>query len=112
MPRRTLPAELIFASLIAFLLASSSIAYFQGSAPEQETAWVCPMHPDYTMDVTGKCPRCGMDLLRAAPFDVRDYQFEFRTVPAAVRPGQKTKMQFKIFHPGTGKQVTKFEAVH
>src|SRR5205809_6591951 len=69
---------------------------------DEETAWVCPMHADYTMDVAGKCPRCGMDLVRAAPFDVRDYQLEFRTVPAVVKPGQKAKLLFRIFHPGNG----------
>ena len=103
---------LIVASLALLLASSASIAFFQDSAPDQETAWVCPMHPDYTMDVSGKCPRCGMELVRAAPFDVRDYQFDFRTVPAAVKPDQQITMQFKIFHPGTGKQVTKFEVVH
>jgi len=114
MASRTLPAMLVVLLLLA---CSASIAFFQtlpqqGSAPDQETAWVCPMHPDYTMDVTGKCPRCGMDLVRAAPFDVRDYPFDFRTVPAVVKPGQKFQMRFKIFHPGTGEQVKKFEVVH
>jgi rRNA maturation protein Nop10 len=114
MARRTLPAILILALLLA---SSASIAFFQsssqqGSAPEDETAWVCPMHPDYTMDITGKCPRCGMDLVRAAPFDVRDYQLDFRTVPALVKPGQKTTMRFRILHPGTGQPVKKFEVVH
>jgi hypothetical protein len=79
---------------------------------DEETAWVCPMHADYTMDVAGKCPRCGMDLVRAAPFDVRDYQLEFRTVPAVVKPGQKTKLLFRIFHPGNGEPIKKFEVVH
>ncbi|HEY2845128.1 MAG TPA: heavy metal-binding domain-containing protein, partial [Bryobacteraceae bacterium] len=100
-------------SILAFLLAAStSIAFYQGSAPETETAWVCPMHPDYTMDVTGKCPRCGMELVRAAPFDVRDYPLEFRTTPALVKAGQKIAMRFKIFHPGTGEQIKQFEMVH
>ena len=99
--------------LLVLLLASSGlVAFFQGSAPDQETAWVCPMHPDYTMDVTGKCPRCGMDLVRAAAFDVRDYPLEFETTPALVRPGQKTTLRFKAFHPGTGAAVTKFIPVH
>src|ERR1700676_5080997 len=93
---KTLPAILSLALLLA---ASSSIAFFQGSAPEQESAWVCPMHADYTMDIAGKCPRCGMDLVRAAPLDVRDYQLDFRTVPAVVKAGQKTTMRFKIRHP-------------
>jgi len=53
-----------------------------------------------------------MDLVRAAPFDVRDYNFDFRTEPAVVKPGQKFQMRFKIFHPGTGEQVKKFEVVH
>jgi hypothetical protein len=108
MGRRTLP---IFVALALLLVASTSIAFFE-NPPEEETAWVCPMHADYTMDVAGKCPRCGMDLVRAAPFDVRDYQLDFRTVPALVRPGQKAALSFKVFHPGTGEQVKKFETVH
>jgi len=111
MAKRTLLAVLVVL-VVALLGSSTAIGFFQGSAPEQETAWVCPMHPDYTMDATGKCPCCGMDLVRAAPFDVRDYNFDFRTEPAVVKPGQKFHMRFKIFHPGTGEQVKKFEVVH
>src|SRR5213596_2498032 len=96
---------------ILLLAASSSLALIQTPAPEEETAWVCPMHADYTMDIAGKCPRCGMDLVRAAPFDVRDYQLEFRTIPAIVRPSQKAKLLFRIFHPGTGEAIKKFEIV-
>jgi hypothetical protein len=73
---------------------------------------MCPMHPDYTLDVQGNCPRCGMALVRSAPFDVRDYRLDFITVPAVVKPGQKTTLRFKIFHPGTGEQIKKFEVVH
>src|SRR5438876_1714517 len=80
--------------------------------PDTETAWVCPMHGDYTMDIAGKCPRCGMDLVRAAPFDVRDYELELRTVPAVVKPGQKTRLLFRISHPGNGETIKKFEVVH
>jgi hypothetical protein len=92
--------------------ASSSMALIQTPAPEEDTAWVCPMHPDYTMDLAGKCPRCGMDLVRAAPFDVRDYRLEFQTLPAVVKPGQKTRLLFRIFHPGSGEAIKKFEVVH
>src|SRR5438552_11689510 len=105
--------SLLGISLLALLFAASSlIAFFQGSAPENETAWVCPMHPDYTLDITGKCPRCGMDLVRAAPFDVRDYELDFRTVPPAVKPGVQAKLSFRIVHPGTGEPIRKFETVH
>jgi len=98
--------------ILGLLLASTAIAFFQGSSPELETAWVCPMHTDYTTDILGQCPRCGMNLVRAAPFDVRDYPLEFRTVPSPVRPGQKATLYFKITHPETGQPVRKFETVH
>ena len=98
--------------LAALLVAGLSGARVQTSLPDQETAWVCPMHPDYTMDNPGKCPRCGMALVHASPFDVRDYRLEFSTVPAVVRAGQRAKFLFRIFHPGTGEAVTKFETVH
>src|SRR5262245_43842571 len=87
--------------ILTLAVASSSVALVQDSAPPlpaELTAFVCPMHPDYTMDIAGKCPRCGMDLVRAAPFDVRDYRLDFRTVPAVVRPGQRTSLRFRIFH--------------
>jgi hypothetical protein len=101
-------------SIVTLLLiaASSSMALLQTPAPEEDTAWVCPMHGDYTLDVPGKCPRCGMDLVRAAPFDVRDYRLDFRTIPAVVKPGQKAKLLFRISHPGSGEAIKKFEVVH
>src|SRR5256714_15349599 len=102
---------------VAVLAASTYIASMQSPAPtlpgeNVETAWVCPMHPDYTMDIAGKCPRCGMALVRAAPFDVRDYRLDFQTVPAVVKPGLKTTLRFRIYHPGTGEAIKKFEIVH
>jgi hypothetical protein len=104
-----------FSALLAAGLLPASRVFSVEPAPEEEntaTAWVCPMHGDYTMDVAGKCPRCGMDLVHAAPFDVRDYQFDFHTEPAAVQPGRKVKLFFRFRHPGTGEVVKKFEVVH
>ncbi len=85
---------------------------FAGTQNEDTTAWVCPMHSDYTSEVQGTCPRCGMALVHGAPFDVRDYQLDFRTVPAVVSAGQKAQLRFTIRRPGTGDVVRKFEAVH
>jgi hypothetical protein len=70
------------------------------------------MHPDYTTDIAGKCPRCGMDLVRGSPFDVRDYELDFRTVPRTVRAGRKAALLFKVLHPGTGEAIRNFEVVH
>src|SRR4051812_47205467 len=100
--------------VLSFLLAAaaSGLALIQAPQPEEDTAWGCPMHSDFTQDTAGKCPRCGMDLVRAAPFDVRDYRLDFRTIPAVVKPGQSTKLLFRIFHPGNGEAIKKFELVH
>jgi hypothetical protein len=101
---------LLAALLLAMFVVCSSPGFFQSA--EEETAWVCPMHPDYTQDRFGQCPKCGMALVKAAPFDVRDYGLEFSTSPAVVRVGQPFQMRFKISHPGTGAAVQKFETVH
>src|SRR6266850_3613523 len=81
-------------------------------SPDDETAYMCPMHPDYTSDQSGKCPRCGMNLVLGTPFDMRDYRLEFQTVPPVVQAGRKIALIFKVVHPGTGEQVKKFELVH
>ena len=100
------------AVLLLILSLSASSSAIQGQAPDEQIAWTCPMHPDYTMDASGNCPRCGMALVRAAPFDVRDYRLDFRTVPAVVKPGEPAKLLFRVYHPGTGQPITKFEVVH
>jgi hypothetical protein len=102
-----------FLLLLALLLASAaSVSLMQEPALEEQVAWVCPMHPEYTMDVAGKCPRCGMALVEATPFDVRDYRLDFRTIPPVVRAGQPATLQFEVFHPGTGAPIEQFEMVH
>jgi hypothetical protein len=78
----------------------------------EASAFVCPMHPDYTLDIAGRCPRCGMPLVRATPYDVRDYGLEFSTSPAVVRPGRQATWKFRVFHPGSGAPITRFEPVH
>src|SRR5215471_1803898 len=100
--------RMVVALLVAMLAAPAIV----GTQDEDTTAWVCPMHSDYTSEAQGTCPRCGMALVHAAPFDVRDYRLDFRTVPAAVKPGQKATLRFRILHPGTGEVVKKFVSVH
>jgi hypothetical protein len=107
-----LVACFVLASTAGALVEQARQAPALAAAPEEEAAWVCPMHSDYTSSVAAKCPRCGMDLVHAAPFDVRDYQLDFRTVPPVVKVGQKATLRFKIFHPGTGEPIQKFEVVH
>ena len=107
-------AILMTASLIMTATFAATQQSPTGTPPvaEDATAWVCPMHSDYTADVAGTCPRCGMALVHAAPFDVRDYDLDFGTVPPVVKVGEKATLRFRILHPGTGEVVKKFEVVH
>jgi hypothetical protein len=107
------------AGVLAVALASSLSAALLQNAPQaparsanEETAFLCPMHPDFTLDGEGKCPRCGMALVRAAAFDVRDYRLEFRTIPPVVVAGRKATLRFKVSHPGFNAVIEKFEVVH
>ena len=96
------------------LLATTMLA--AGAAVAQRlddvVAYMCPIHSDYTADVPGTCPRDGMQLVRATPFDVRDYELDFTTAPAVPKPGETVSLLFKVFHPGTGEPVEDFEIVH
>ena len=90
--KRLVPAAIVTLSL---LLAVTLFVHAQQSpaavAVAEATAFVCPMHPDYTLDIAGRCPRCGMALVRSAPFDVRDYGLEFTTEPAVVRAARNRR---------------------
>ena len=104
---------------LGLLLVSSLSAALLQTAPQapprsanEESAFMCPMHPDFTVDVAGKCPRCGMVLLRAAAYDVRDYRLEFRTVPSVVVAGRRTSLRFRISHPVFDATIQKFEVIH
>jgi hypothetical protein len=79
---------------------------------DEEVAYLCPMHSDYTSDKAGKCPRCGMALVPGTPFDMRDYHLDFKTVPAIPKAGEKLTLYFNVSHPGTGKPIKDFEVVH
>ena len=105
----------ILLALSLCLLVGLFVRAQQGGSPSSAdlaTAFVCPMHPDYTLDIAGSCPRCGMALVRGAPFDVRDYGLELTTEPAVVRAGQPARWRFRVSHPGTGERILKFETVH
>jgi len=111
--------QLWIVAVVALLLVSSLSAALLQNAPQaparaanEETAFLCPMHPDFTLDVAGKCPRCGMALVQAAAYDVRDYRLDFQTIPAVVTAGRKATLRFKISHPSFDAVIQKFEVVH
>ncbi len=79
---------------------------------DEVVAYVCPMHVDYTSAIEGVCPMCGMRLVVSTPYDIRDYRLTLTTTPTVVRAGAKARLQFRIFHPGSGEPITSFETVH
>src|ERR1700679_1629147 len=80
--------------------------------PDDQVAWVCPMHSDYTSPIAGVCPLCGMTLVEARPFDVRDYRLELHSSPLNVRAGEKATLFFKVYRPGSEEPVTSYNWVH
>jgi hypothetical protein len=104
-------------ALAASAMFVSLAAYPQQSpvpepVPDDIVAYMCPMHSDYTADGPGVCPRDGMMLVPATPFDVRDYELDFQTVPALPRAGEALTLHFRVSHPGTGELVQDFAMVH
>lgn len=63
---------ILFVAIVVFAV----LAAVTGCRPRTETsttqptttggkvAYTCPMHPEVTADKPGKCPKCGMDLVK------------------------------------------------
>ena len=77
-----------------------------------ESFFICPMHPDVMSSQEGTCPKCKMKLVKSAPPETSDYIVKLQTTPAAIKPGQKAKFRFTIFHPATEKQIREFNQLH
>jgi hypothetical protein len=95
--------------------AAQSPASAAGTATPQAPAisgYICPMHPDVILGEPGKCPRCGMELVPGNPLGTANYRLRVETIPAVVKPGQKTKLRFHVEDPVTRKPVKDFAIVH
>src|SRR3954469_16628776 len=86
-PARIAERREVLKALTATVLAGSAFRCAPArakDAPDEEIAWVCPMHASYIATMAGTCPICGMQLVQTRPYDTRDYRLEFRTEPAQV----------------------------
>ena len=81
------------------------------SAREQPAVYICPMHPDVRGKAGDTCPKCGMTLVAAAG-DYTPYALDFSLTPQALRPRQKTHVEFFVRRPSDGAVVRRFESVH
>jgi hypothetical protein len=102
-------------SAVAVLSAQSPASPAPAAAAPQTpaiTGYICPMHPDVILGEPGKCPRCGMELVPGNPLGTANYRLRVETIPAVVKPGQKTKLRFHVEDPVTRKPVKDFAVVH
>ena len=93
----------------------SARAGAQAQPPRTEAlgkTWFCPMHPDVTADVAGRCRKCGMPFVAGNPFDARDYELALTTTPRAVKAGMPFRMTLGIGTPVANDRVRDFEVVH
>lgn len=79
---------------------------------DEEIAYVCPMHADFTSLEPGECAKCGMALVKGTPFDMRDFKLEVTATPEVPRAGETVSLSFRVVHPGTNELITDFELVH
>jgi hypothetical protein len=65
-----------------------------------------------TSDKPGKCPKCGMTLMRTRRPEAAEYEVRLATTPTLVKPGEKFRLTFVISHPKTEAPVKDFNIAH
>lgn len=81
-------------------------------SPLSADVYICPMHPDITTDDPGKCPKCGMTLVKTRRPEAADFDLHLRTRPSVIKAGQTFRLVFNIRHPKSGATVKDFHIVH
>src|SRR2546426_5341376 len=122
--RRFTIGLLIVSAAILVSSSFSSMAQQSGATPvppeqsaltadnRDDEFYTCAMHPDVMSDKPGKCPKCGMTLVRTRRPEMAEYEVKLATTPAIVKPGEKFRLSFLISHPKTGAPVKEFNIVH
>ncbi len=77
-----------------------------------EEFYVCPMHPNVISVQAGKCPVCQMSLVKMDKPEMGEFNVKFETTPRLIKPGEKVRFRFTVFHPTTGEQVKEFNIMH
>ena len=67
---------LVIAIVLALATAGATTWYYMARGPQRATGthaeadvWTCPMHPEVRESKPGRCPKCGMELVRASSID-------------------------------------------
>jgi hypothetical protein len=94
------------------MFAISLLAIPQGAnLGAQDLVYQCPMDPDVRSKTEGFCSRCGMKLRAGIPEPV-EFPVDLKVSPHAIKPGEKTELEFTVLDPQNGRQIRHFEVVH
>jgi Heavy metal binding domain len=96
----------------AGVLAAAIAIAAAAQPPTVTIAYICPMHPDVVSRTAGGCPRCGMALVLADPYDAREFLVDVTPAPAAPRPGAITRLRLTVREPRTRAVVRDLVEVH
>ena len=101
-------------AVIVFIAAAvgAQAVTVAASQPPPPPSYICPMHPDVVSRVPGTCPRCGMRLAPADPYDAREFLVHLATAPHAPRAGERTRLRLTVREPRTRAIVRDFVEVH
>lgn len=108
-----MPTLFRIAIIAGLLLAAAGLFLGQAPAPllPAGEVWSCPMDPDVRGHDPGKCPRCGMNLVKGIPEPV-EYMLDLRVTPPAPKPLQPAKFEFIVRDPWKERPVQNFQLVH
>jgi len=81
-------------------------------SPPGADVYTCLMHADVMTDDPGKCPKCGMTLVKTRRPEAADYDVRMTTRPSLIKAGETFRLSFNIHHPKSGTTVKAFHLVH
>jgi hypothetical protein len=81
-------------------------------SPLEGDVYTCPMHAEIMTDDPGKCPQCGMTLVKTKRPQVADFDVSLSTRPSLIKPRQPFRLVLQIHHPESGATVKDFHIVH
>jgi Cu(I)/Ag(I) efflux system membrane fusion protein/cobalt-zinc-cadmium efflux system membrane fusion protein len=90
---------LLFVALVVLAgAAAAAVWHYTTRAPHPATAtqvesdtWTCPMHPEVREPAPGRCPKCGMDLVRASAIAAPP-----APAPVAAAPSQEPRSDLTL----------------